>query len=122
MQNPRVTCSLCTELSASRQTFSFPSGISDYIKKHRSTINDCPIYTNLIEGVGQERYNRPAYKAKVEVCISFETDSGYIKCHHNQRELTYGGTHIQEIVAKVQDYIGCLTDIDPSLEQLKKHL
>ena len=72
--------------------------------------------------MGQERYNRPAYKAKVEVTVSFEENNGYIKCFHNQRELTFGGTHIHAILSKICNYIPCRTDASQSIKQLQQHL
>ena len=122
MLNPGITCSLQIEEDNSTQVFSFPKGIADYMENHKCEGHSAPVFINIIEGIGQERYNRPAYKASVEVGISFEANNGYIKCYHNQRELTFGGSHIRAILPKICDCFLCQTDVSPSLEQLLQHL
>lgn len=122
MLNPGVRCSLQVEEENTAQEFYFPKGSVEYIVAHQCHGQSTPVFTNMIEGMGQERYNRPAYKAKVEVSVSFETNNGYIKCYHNQRELTFGGSHIRAILSKICDYIPCRTDASPSPEQLRQHL
>lgn len=120
--NPGVRCILQIEGEEATQVFSFPQGAIDYISSHRTQGLATPIFTNTIAGMGQERYNRPAYKAKVEVTVSFEENNGYIKCFHNQRELTFGGTHIHAILSKICNYIPCRTGASPSIKQLQQHL
>lgn len=120
--NPGIRCVLQIEGEEVTQVFSFPLGAIDYISGHRAQGFATPIFTNTVIGMGQERYNRPAYKARVEVTVSFEENNGYIKCFHNQRELTFGGTHIHAILSKICNYIPCRTGASPSSKQLQQHL
>lgn len=120
--NPGIVCTFKTEGRDDAQVFSFPTGIVDYITCHISHAMSTPIFSNTIEGMGQERYNRPAYKAKVEVALSFAANNGYIKCFHNQRELTYSGTHVNALLSKICNYLSFQTGVSPSLELLRQHL
>lgn len=103
-------------------TYCYPDGAQSYMEKHCDNEHGTPIFKNLIKGVGQDRYNCPTYNAQVEVGISFAPNQGYIKCLHNQRVLTYGGTHIDSLKYYIGRYIEYMLDVLPSEEQLLKHL
>lgn len=102
--------------------YCYPDGIQSYMEERCDNEHGTPIFRNFIKGVGQDRYNYPSYNAQIEVGISFAPNQGYIKCLHNQRELTYGGTHIENLKYYIGRYIEYMLEVLPSEEQLLKHL
>jgi DNA gyrase subunit B len=121
LANPGVTVKVAI-VDEEPVTYCYPDGIPSYMEEHCDNEHGTPIFKNLIKGVGQDRYNYPSYNAQVEVGISFAPNQGYIKCLHNQRELTYGGTHVENLKYYIGRYIEYMLEALPSEEQLLKHL
>lgn len=84
----------CTYENASGQatTFYYPDGISEYVQ-HKCPENTVPVYRKKIEAKGKDRYNRAEYAACVDIVIGYTPNEGEVKCFHNFRELTSGGSH-----------------------------
>lgn len=77
-------------------SFCYPSGISDYVQS-KITEPPHPVYHKHIEAKGRNRYNLAEYKTCVEISVGFTPNAGSLRCFHNFRELTYGGTHRDEL-------------------------
>lgn len=75
-------------------SFCYPNGISDYVQSGASSI---PVFRGQLEAKGRNRYNRAEYKAYVDIAIGYTPEAGGLRCYHNFRELTYGGTHAAEL-------------------------
>lgn len=77
-------------------SFCYPNGVSDYVLSKNP---EAPFsaYSKCIEAKGRNRYDQPEYKTCVEVAIGYTPDAGGLQCFHNLRELTYGGTHRDEL-------------------------
>ena len=121
LANPGVTVKVAI-VDEEPVTYYYPDGIQSYMEERCDNEHGTPIFKNLIKGVGQDRYNYPSYNAQIEVGISFAPNQGYIKCLHNQRELTYGGTHVENLKYYIGKYIEYMLEALPSEEQLLKHL
>lgn len=121
LANPGVTVKVSVD-DGETVTYCYPDGIQSYMEERCDNEHGTPIFRNFIKGVGQDRYNYPSYNAQIEVGISFAPNQGYIKCLHNQRELTYGGTHIENLKYYIGRYIEYMLEVLPSEEQLLKHL
>lgn len=121
LANPGVTVKVSVD-DEETVTYCYPDGIQSYMEERCDNEHGTPIFRNFIKGVGQDRYNYPSYNAQIEVGISFAPNQGYIKCLHNQRELTYGGTHIENLKYYIGRYIEYMLEVLPSEEQLLKHL
>lgn len=121
LANPGVTVKVAI-VDEEPVTYCYPDGVQSYMEERCDNMHGTPIFKNFIKGVGQDRYNYPSYNAQIEVGISFAPNRGYIKCFHNQRELTYGGTHIKNLKYYIGRYIEDMLGVLPSEEQLLKHL
>lgn len=88
----------CTYENVNGKTVSFcyPNGISDYVQSKISEPT-LPAYRKRIEAKGRNRYDQAEYKTCVEISIGFTPNAGGLQCFHNFRELTYGGTHRDEL-------------------------
>lgn len=121
LANPGVTVKVFVE-GEEAIAYCYPDGIQSYMEARCDNESGTPIFRNIIKGIGQDRYNYPSYNAQVEVGISFAPNQGYIKCLHNQRELTYGGTHIANLKYYIGKYIEYMLGVLPSEEDLLRHL
>lgn len=119
--NPGVFITVSTE-GAEDISFSYPQGIHSYISAHNFKLDLIPVYLKTIKGVGQDRYNLPSYEAQIEVGIAFTKESGFVKCIHNQRELSYGGTHIRKLKERICQSIQYMLELPLSEAQLMDHL
>ena len=121
LANPGVTVKVSVD-GEDTAAYCYPDGIQSYMEERCDHTCGTPIFRNLIKGTGRDRYNYPSYHAQVEVGISFAPNRGYIKCLHNQRELTYGGTHIEALKYYIGRYVEYMLEAQPSEEQLLQHL
>ena len=121
LANPGVTVKVSID-GEKAIAYCYPEGVQSYMEERCDNAHGTPIFRNFIKGVGQDRYNYPTYNAQIEVGISFAPNQGYIKCLHNQRELTYGGTHIENLKYYIGRYMEHMLGVQPSEEQLLKHL
>ncbi len=112
-----------TETGFEETEFYYPRGIADYLQAHNNGSEITPVYFTDLTAAGQERYNKPQYTANVKVGVRFAENSGFIKCLHNLRELSYGGTHCDAAYGKIAQYLewtlGCKIDKDTLPEHLQ---
>lgn len=92
----------CTYENTSGQTafFYYSDGISEYVQKKYSG-SSIPVYHKKIEEKGRERYDRAEYMACVDIAIGYTPEAGSVRCFHNFRELTCGGTHLDELKKQI---------------------
>lgn len=102
--------------------FCFPKGIADFLQEQNKNNETSPVYSKELSAVGQERYNRPHYAAAVTTGVCFARDAGFIKCYHNLKELTYGGTHCDGALHNIAQRLEWLLDCKISEKKLLKHL
>ena len=102
--------------------FVYPNGAVDYLKEQLRGCDASEIYTVELEAEGQERYNKPRYKASVKIGVCFTKEPGKIQCYHNHCELSYGGTHLQAVVGKITKYLQWTLEKNISEEEVLSHL
>jgi len=100
MLSPGLTCSYINDRDGARTEFSYPHGVSDYVKGCAES-ETTSVYYKKIQGKAKERYNSAEYEACLEVAISPALNHGSTLCFHNFRELTYGGTHYRQMQKRV---------------------
>ena len=102
--------------------FYYPKGIADYLQEQNRGREAPSIYSAELTAEGRERYNKSQYTASVKIAICFAKDAGFIKCYHNLKELTYGGTHCdianEAICQRIEWMLGCKI----TKEDLQRHL
>ena len=103
--------------------FCYLDGVADYLQRENEAREvSSPIYHKELTAEGQERYNLPRYAADVKMHVCFAENAGFVKCYHNLKELTCGGTHrdvaIKEIRLRLEWMLECKIDE----EDLLKHL
>lgn len=122
MLSPGLCCTY--ENAAGEATvFCFPEGIADYAQC-KATDVDIPVWHNRLEAKGKERYNRAEYKACVDIAIGYTPNGGSVRCFHNFRELTYGGTHRSAVLKQLCNAFNrCFCREHPPLteEEIAKH-
>ena len=91
MLSPGLCCTY-ENTSGLAVDFCYPEGISEYVQ-HKCSENTVPVYRKKIEAKGKDRYNRAEYEACVDIVIGYTPNAGEVKCFHNFRELTSGGSH-----------------------------
>ncbi len=102
--------------------FYYPKGIADYLQEQNRSSETSPIYSAELTAEGQDRYNRPHYTATVTTGVCFAQDAGFVKCYHNLKELTYGGTHCDGALHNIAQRLEWMLDCKISRENLLKHL
>ena len=102
--------------------FCYPKGIADFLQEQNKNIETSPVYSQELSAEGQDRYNRPRYTATVTPGICFAQDAGFVKCYHNLKELTYGGTHCDGALHNIAQRLEWMLDCKISKETLLKHL
>ncbi len=124
LQIPGLKTVFCKETAdgMAQSVYFYPNGIKDYLQEHTGTRIPTKIYTSEMTATGQDRYNRPRYTATVKVGLCFSENEGFVKCYHNFRELTYGGTHRDAMLRKLVRYLGWALSCEISEEDLLKHL
>ncbi len=121
LQNPglQVICRRDFGGHTAEQAYCFPNGIADYLL-HEYNRRD--VFTAVLEAEGRERYDRPNYTAKLEVGLSFHKHFSSTLCYHNQRELTYGGTHLDALTDYIYNELKWLLPQDTTKEKMMDHL
>jgi len=119
--NPGVCVNVTVE-NEGINTYYYPEGLQSYMQMCCDKNNGTPLFTNIIKGEGQDRYNYPRYNAQVEVGIAFAPNQGYCKYVHNQLEIPYGGTHIRNLHEHICKYMEYQLDVNPTVEELLPHL
>ena len=102
--------------------FCYPKGIVDFLQRQNNNIEPLCLYTAELTAEGQERYNKPRYTAGIKIAVRFAKDAGFVKCYHNLKELTCGGTHCDTAIERIGDYIGFVLGSKVKEEKLLKHL
>lgn len=110
-----------TETGFVQSEYCYPAGIVDYLQENATALSS-PVYTAELAAEGQERYNRPRYAANVKIGIQFTKDAGFIRCDHNSRRLTCGGSHCDAAIEKIVQYLEWTLGCTVNQEALKKHL
>ncbi|MBE6959338.1 MAG: hypothetical protein E7448_01250 [Ruminococcaceae bacterium] len=112
-----------TESGFLESSWCYPKGIVDFLQDIHTQCTATPVYTDALEAEGQERYDRPRYKAKLQFGLRFTAEPGFVRCYHNFRELTYGGRHLdimlKEIVDSVHRHISRRLTKEDVLERLQ---
>lgn len=103
-----------------KKEFFYPAGIADYLLAENQSCTTSAVYVKELEAEGQERYNKPKYAAKVKLGLCFTKEQGYIKCYHNLKELSCGGTHQDVCLQNIRNYLEWM--LDGNTEKLLKHL
>lgn len=125
MLSPGLNCKYVNAVTGKEVEFFYPHGMKDYVQAKGST---APVYIKKIEAKGKERYNRAEYEACVEVAIGDTSFTGNTRCIHNFRELTYGGTHYEQLQKQVcrafnDCFQSCIASDDSlTFDELSKHL
>ena len=111
----------CTYSNADgiHESFYYTNGVQEYVAKSAALAP----FRHRGVAKGRDRYNRPEYEAAVEVVLGYAPDAGSLKCYHNFRELTYGGTHCDALKERVcRAFNDCFEDAELTFEELEKHL
>lgn len=99
--------------------YCYPKGIESYLQERNE---NGVIYAEELSAEGQDRYNKPRYKATVKVGLCFEKNAGFIRCYHNGKELSLGGTHLDKLLDRVIRYLEWMLNCQMDREALLAHL
>ena len=102
--------------------FCYPKGIADFLQEQNKNTETSPAYSQELSAEGQDRYNRPRYTATVTTGVCFAQDAGFVKCYHNLKELTYGGTHCDVALCNIAQRLEWMLGCEISEDKLLKHL
>lgn len=103
-----------------QKEFFYPAGIADYLATENQGCTTSAVYVKELEAEGQERYNKPRYAAKVKLGLYFTKEQGFIKCYHNLKALSCGGTHQDVCLQNIRNYLQWM--LEGNTETLFKHL
>ena len=121
---PGLKCSY-TNTDGLSETFYYPNGLLDYVQFKQGE-NAVPVFCKKINAKGRDRYNWCEYEACVDVAIGYTPDAGSIKCFHNFRMLTYGGSHLEELKKQIcRGFNVCYSTPQIELrdfDEIEKHL
>ncbi len=73
------------------QEFCYPNGIVDYLEERTSGETLCPIHFWQTERTGRDRADKPEYKVKINVAVTFSNTRRMIEYYHNSSPLEHGG-------------------------------
>lgn len=96
MLSPGLCCTYINH--GVQETFCYEGGIAQYVTREGSML---PAFQNQLCAKGRERYNRPEYEACVQIALSYAPNAGQVKCLHNFRDLTCGGTHLTVLKSRL---------------------
>lgn len=118
---PGLSCTY--ENAKLRKHFCYPEGSAGYVQSKSGV----PAYAACLAAKGRERYNRAEYAARVEVAIGYTPNAGGVKCLHNFRELTHGGSHLKALEESLcaafnSCYRTKLEGAPVKLRELRRHL
>ena len=120
---PGLSCTY--EYAKLQKGFCYPEGSAAYMQ--RKCASGVPAFAAHIAAKGRERYNRAEYAARVEVAIGYTPKAGGVKCLHNLRALTHGGTHLKALEKSLCDafnscYRTRLEGAPVKIRELRRHL
>ena len=100
--------------------FYYPRGVADFLQEQNP--GEALIHSAGRKAEGQERYNRPRYGAAVTIGIGFAKNAGFVRCYHNLKELTHGGTHCDALLHSIAQRMEWMLECEIREEELQKHL
>ncbi len=89
--------------------FSYPDGISDYIKEISGGKNFTDIHRISAERKGKDREDKKEYKLKMEMAFCFSNETPVLEYYHNSSFLEHGGSPDEAVksafVSAVDQYL-----------------
>ncbi len=89
--NKGIVFNLYDEFSGEHYTYYYENGIKDYLKELNAEKNISELLFFSDERMGKDREDKPEYKVKAEIAISFNNEINALEYYHNSSYLEHGG-------------------------------
>lgn len=90
--NAGITFEFTDEVSGTEATFYYPEGILGYVKELDDEKGMVEPFRFSSEGRGRDRSDKPDYKLKVDVALTFNNEVNRLEYYHNSSFLEHGGS------------------------------
>lgn len=103
------------EILSLTEEFLYESGIEDYIKELSLGKEFIPIIKIEGEGKGKDRSDKPEYKVKTEIVMTFNNEENALLYFHNSSYLEHGGSPYKAVKSAL------VFEIDKQIKLLNKY-
>lgn len=101
---PELRCEFNDAFNGSACTFYYPKGTREYFDEHIGNRKHTDVFQKEFLVSGKDRYNGREYTSFAKLSLCFAEEPQTSMCVHNYQNLSYGGTHLETIQARITNY------------------